>query len=41
MLILAFGFLTGTGFVLLKKGQVVIQKYVERMGYGLDIPDEK
>ena len=41
MFLLLIGFLSGTGFVVLKKGQVIVQKYVEKIGYGLDIPDEK
>lgn len=41
MIILLVGFLSGTGLVVLKKGQNVVQKYIERIGYGLDNDDGK
>lgn len=41
MIVLLLAFLSGTGFVVLKKGQNVVQKYIERIGYGLDNADGK
>jgi hypothetical protein len=41
MFALLITFLTGTGFVILHKGQNVIQRYIEKIGYGLDNPDGK
>lgn len=41
MIVLLLAFLTGTGFVVLQKGQIVVQKYIEKIGYGLDISEEK
>ena len=41
MLVLLVTFLSGIGLTFLRKGQNIIQKYVEKIEYGIDKPDGK